>query len=438
MGTNKRAQAEYLRGTLDMLVLKVLTRGHLHGYGIAKLIQQLAGDLLRGEEGTLYPALQRLELNGWIEGEWRLSANHRRARLYKLTREGSKHLSAKPVHHCGTSGTAERGEGQRVGWSEALGLCVALWLWANVSTASGQMPAGDDSSSDERIRSAIRTAEQLRRAGAFREAYGVLYAARDGRAGRAEAALMNCLGSVLEDLGRLDEAEEHYRRSLRMLENQFGPDDPDLVFALNNLGGLMLVRGRIGEAARLRERSLEMRERRYPAADPVVLRAIENLAAVRLAQKQYEEAERLFERARKAWEERRPGAPEAAIALNGLGAVAARTKRRDQAAVLFRAAIDRWQPETEPLLLAQVLGNLANMEEVVGPEEAVALYARAVALVKKHGGPEHPRLASLYERQAACLRRLHRTQESRELAALARRVREANPTGLTADVSSLK
>jgi len=246
---------------------------------------------------------------------------------------------------------------------------------------------------------------------------------------------MNSLGSVLQDLGRLDEAEQQYRRSLRMIESQFGPDDPDLVFALNNLGGLMMVRGRLSEAARLRVRSLEMRERSYPAADSVVLRAVENLAAVRLAQKRYPEAQHLFERARKAWEELRPGAPEAAIALNGLGAVALHNKQKDQAAMFFREAIDRWQPDTEPLLLAQILGNLAT---VVDPAEALDHYTRAVALVEKHGGPEHSLLAALYDAEAACLRRLHRNRESRELAARARGVRQANPAGLSVDMSSLK
>ena len=82
MGTEK-PKADLLPGTLDMLVLKILMRGHLHGYAIAQLIQQLSDDLLRVEEGSLYPALQRLELNGWIEGEWGLSANNRRARFYK-------------------------------------------------------------------------------------------------------------------------------------------------------------------------------------------------------------------------------------------------------------------------------------------------------------------------------------------------------------------
>src|SRR3974377_2185321 len=79
MGTQK-TKTDLLPGTLDMLVLKILMRGHVHGYAIAQLIQQLSDNLLRVEEGSLYPALQRLELNGWIDGEWGLSANNRRAR----------------------------------------------------------------------------------------------------------------------------------------------------------------------------------------------------------------------------------------------------------------------------------------------------------------------------------------------------------------------
>jgi PadR family transcriptional regulator, regulatory protein PadR len=92
MGKEK-PKADLLQGTLDMLVLKTLTRGHLHGYAIAQLIQQLSADILRVEEGSLYPALQRLELNGWIEGTWGLSANGRRARFYKLTPDGRKQLN---------------------------------------------------------------------------------------------------------------------------------------------------------------------------------------------------------------------------------------------------------------------------------------------------------------------------------------------------------
>jgi PadR family transcriptional regulator len=448
MGTEK-PNAGLLPGTLDMLVLKILMRGHLHGYAIAQLIQQLSDHLLRVEEGSLYPALRRIELNGWIEGEWGLSANNRRARFYRLTAEGRNHLTEEsaryrsspyvsevtPAASLMTPLTTQRAARQMVGFREALVLSLAISLSACASMANGQVTAGNDGYSDDLARSAIQKAEQLRRAGELPEAYRVLSSVRNGQTGRTGAALMNCLGAVLQDLGRLDDAEQQYRQSLRMLERQFGPNDPDLVFALNNLGSLLMVRGRLSEAARLRERSLEMRERTYPPADPVVLRAIENLAAVRLAQKQYAEAQRLLERARKAWEELRPGAPEAAIALNGLGSVALRNKRKDQAAMFFREAIDRWQPDTEPLLLAQVLGNLAT---VLGPDEALAQYTRAVALVEKHGGPEHPLLAPLYDRQAACLRRLHRTRESRELAARARRVRQANPTGVSVDVSSLK
>lgn len=95
-------------GTLDMLVLKTLTRGHLHGYAIAQLIQQLSEDLLRVEEGSLYPALQRLEVNGWIEGEWGLSANNRRARFYKLTPDGRKQLNVETERYRQVTGAIAR------------------------------------------------------------------------------------------------------------------------------------------------------------------------------------------------------------------------------------------------------------------------------------------------------------------------------------------
>src|SRR5262245_8058896 len=80
------------QGTLDMLVLKALSLGAMHGYGIGRRIQQLADDMLRVQEGTLYPALYRIERRGWIESEWALSDNNRRARFYSLTRAGRRRL----------------------------------------------------------------------------------------------------------------------------------------------------------------------------------------------------------------------------------------------------------------------------------------------------------------------------------------------------------
>lgn len=84
---------ELPQGTLDMLVLKALSLGAMHGYGIGQRIQQLAKEMLQVEEGTLYPALYRIEGRGWIESEWGLSDNNRRARFYKLTRAGRKQLA---------------------------------------------------------------------------------------------------------------------------------------------------------------------------------------------------------------------------------------------------------------------------------------------------------------------------------------------------------
>jgi PadR family transcriptional regulator PadR len=87
-------KTDVLQGTLDLMVMKTLdTMGSQHGYGIAQRIQQLSGDLLRLNQGTLYPALLRLEQRGWITSRFGVSDNNRRARYYSLTRTGRKQLS---------------------------------------------------------------------------------------------------------------------------------------------------------------------------------------------------------------------------------------------------------------------------------------------------------------------------------------------------------
>ena len=83
-----------LQGTLDLLVLKVLARGPEHGYGITLRVKQLSEDALRVEEGSLYPALHRMEQAGWISAEWKPSENKRRAKYYRLTAQGRKRLAA--------------------------------------------------------------------------------------------------------------------------------------------------------------------------------------------------------------------------------------------------------------------------------------------------------------------------------------------------------
>ena len=86
--------ADLLQGTLDVLILKTLSWGTMHGYGVARWIEQVTGDTLRIEEGSLYPALHRLEKRGWIQAEWGLSDNNRRAKFYSLTDEGWRQLRA--------------------------------------------------------------------------------------------------------------------------------------------------------------------------------------------------------------------------------------------------------------------------------------------------------------------------------------------------------
>jgi transcriptional regulator len=88
------SKIELLQGTLDMLVLRVLSGGPMHGWGIAARIELLSKEVLRVEEGSIYPAVYRLERKGWVKAEWGQSENNRRARFYELTKEGKKQLAA--------------------------------------------------------------------------------------------------------------------------------------------------------------------------------------------------------------------------------------------------------------------------------------------------------------------------------------------------------
>ena len=92
MGKKKSDRQELLPGTLDMLILKALTRDVMHGYGIADHIRQMSDEVHQVEEGSLYPALQRLQLQGLIASEWGHSINNRRARYYRLTPAGRRQL----------------------------------------------------------------------------------------------------------------------------------------------------------------------------------------------------------------------------------------------------------------------------------------------------------------------------------------------------------
>jgi len=88
-----KSNFDVLQGTLALLVLKTLARGPMHGYGITLHIQRISRDILRVEEGSLYPALHRMEQDGWISAEWGASENNRRARFYALTAKGRKQLA---------------------------------------------------------------------------------------------------------------------------------------------------------------------------------------------------------------------------------------------------------------------------------------------------------------------------------------------------------
>jgi PadR family transcriptional regulator PadR len=93
--TESRESLELLQGTLDVLILKTLSWGPRHGYAVARWLHDTSDDVLRVEEGALYPALHRMERQGWIESEWGLSENNRRAKYYQLTSSGRQQLRFK-------------------------------------------------------------------------------------------------------------------------------------------------------------------------------------------------------------------------------------------------------------------------------------------------------------------------------------------------------
>jgi PadR family transcriptional regulator PadR len=99
---------DLLQGTLDLLVLRTLRTGPQHGWGIAQRIQQISEEVLRVNQGSLYPSLHRLEHEGWIEAEWGSSENNRRARFYRLTRAGLKRLDQETVNWERVSGAIAR------------------------------------------------------------------------------------------------------------------------------------------------------------------------------------------------------------------------------------------------------------------------------------------------------------------------------------------
>ena len=105
MASDKR---DLLPGTLDMLVLKTLSASPMHGYGIAQHIKRLSRDVLQVDEGSLYPALQRLRQRGWLTAEWRQTPNNQRARYYTITAAGRKHLGQEEAGFAELIGAIQR------------------------------------------------------------------------------------------------------------------------------------------------------------------------------------------------------------------------------------------------------------------------------------------------------------------------------------------
>jgi PadR family transcriptional regulator, regulatory protein PadR len=103
-----KPNVDLLQGTLDVLILKTVSWGPMHGYAIARYIQQVTEDVLQIEEGSLYPSLHRMEKRGWIEAEWGLSENNRRAKYYKLTSAGRQQLRSESTNWAAFAGAVAK------------------------------------------------------------------------------------------------------------------------------------------------------------------------------------------------------------------------------------------------------------------------------------------------------------------------------------------
>ena len=103
-----KSQSDMIRGTLDMLILKVLSLEPMHGWGISERIQQVSQDALQVNQGSLYPSLHRLAREGWIRSEWRTTENNRRARYYVLTPAGARQLGMETDHWSRLSAAVDR------------------------------------------------------------------------------------------------------------------------------------------------------------------------------------------------------------------------------------------------------------------------------------------------------------------------------------------
>ena len=93
-----KVRTDLMQGTLELLILKTLSRGTMHGYGIAQRIHEAVDEVIKVEDGSLYPALYRMEERGWVASEWGVSENNRRAKFYKLTRAGRKRLEGEQAN----------------------------------------------------------------------------------------------------------------------------------------------------------------------------------------------------------------------------------------------------------------------------------------------------------------------------------------------------
>jgi len=279
------------------------------------------------------------------------------------------------------------------------------------------------------------------RAGRYGEAFHTLANAwamlgPEEREGRAAAALLNHLGSVLQDLGKWDDAELRYRQSIAALDRAANGGDLEMAYPLNNLATLLRAEGRAREAVVLSRRSLELRQRFLAADDASVLTGMANLGTALIAAGDRKGAQQLLERALEGWRSHGKGdGPEAAPALNGLGLLNCAEGRYEKAAGYLARAVAAWSatPAVNPVPLATALANLADLHvRSADHTSADDEYRRAESLIETVSAT-HPLLGSILRAHANERRKAHNARAALELDAKAKAI-----SGHTISVSALQ
>jgi PadR family transcriptional regulator, regulatory protein PadR len=406
-----------LSGSLDMLILRTLSRRDLHGYGIVQFIQQSSDNELLLEEGTLYPALQRLELNGRIDGTWRLTSNHRRARIYQITSAGRKELTVETRKHAKHSLTIARVAGV------VASACTPLTAWQGRVVAQGVSEYAPVSSACIELNKTVVTQAVNRHIDVAESLLSRWTASVDSREGSCVGFVLNNTAALMAISGRIAEAHAVAERSLQALEKIYSPNDPLLLAPLQILASTALEQGQITKAREALKRMQAIRVDR--PKDSALIHGI--AAALLHSEKRLAEAEVETLAALRAWEKAGRGeTADAASVLISLGSIYIEEQRLDDASRTLDRALDTLNraEDTVPLDRLRLLRVSAVLHARQGQwAESARDFADALSIADREANIDLGTLRTMLAGYAVVLRKIHHRHEARSIESRAASLR---------------